>query len=340
MRSRLSQQLLPEVQRRTLDELTADLDLTAGDADSKRSAFWTMLVVSAVIAAAGVMSDSTATVIGAMIIAPLSTPIMGIALGVVLRDSRLTGRAVRFVVLGAGLVVLLGVLFTFIAPGEVNLFTNPQITGRTSPGLLDLVAAVATGVAGAVALTRRDVAAVLPGVAIAISLVPPLVVVGVCLGQGSIILATGALVLFLSNFVALVLVGMLVFTAAGYAAEGSVTKALSQRRAYLAIGTLLVLVLVPLVANTVLAYFVAIWSDRVQVTAEEWISAAPGSRVDGVDLVSGTFYVQVRSPGDLPDLDDLMSDLRGQVPDGLTVVVTTLRGEDLDAAVVGAAVGD
>ncbi|WP_407342641.1 TIGR00341 family protein [Pengzhenrongella phosphoraccumulans] len=336
MRGRFSQQLLPEVQRRTLDELTADLDLTAGDPESKRSAFWTMLVVSAIIAAAGVMSDSTATVIGAMIIAPLSTPIMGIALGVVLRDSRLTGSAVRFVVLGAGLVVLIGVLFTFLVPGDENLFTNTQITGRTSPGLLDLVAAVATGVAGSVALSRRDVAAVLPGVAIAISLVPPLVVVGVCLGQGSIVLAAGALVLFLSNFVALVLVGMLVFTAAGYAAEGSANKVLSQRRAFAAIGTLLLLVLVPLMANTALTYFVAVWTDRVQVTADEWISAVPGGRVDSVELVSGSFYVRVRTPGDLPALADLMSDLRGQVPDGITVVVTTLRGEDLDAAVVGA----
>ena len=72
-------------QRRTLDELTEDLILSAGDTTAKRSAFWTMLTLSAVIAAGGVLTDSTATVIGAMIIAPLSTPIMGIALGSVQR---------------------------------------------------------------------------------------------------------------------------------------------------------------------------------------------------------------------------------------------------------------
>ena len=335
MRGRVSERLLPEVQRRTLDELSGDLDLTAGDADSKRSAFWTMLVVSAIIAAAGVLSDSTATVIGAMIIAPLSTPIMGIALGVVLRDAQLTGQAVRFVVLGGGVVVLIGVGFTFLTPGDANLFSNSQISGRTSPGLLDLVAALATGVAGSVALARRDVAAVLPGVAIAISLVPPLVVVGVCLGQGSVVLALGALVLFGSNVVALVLVGILVFTASGYAAEGSVSKALSRRRAFTALGTLLVLVLVPLVANTAFTYAVAVWSERVQATAERWISTVPGARVDEVNLVSGSFYVHVRTPEGLPDVRDLMTALNGQVPDGLTVVVTTLRGEDLAAAVVG-----
>ena len=73
--------VLPESQRRTLAELAEDLDLTSGDSASKISAFWTMLTLSSVIATAGVLSDSTATVIGAMIIAPLSTPIMGIALG-------------------------------------------------------------------------------------------------------------------------------------------------------------------------------------------------------------------------------------------------------------------
>src|SRR6478752_6282430 len=69
--------VLPENQRRTLDELSEDLDLRSGDTRAKQSAFWTMLVLSAVIATAGVLADSTATVIGAMIIAPLSTPIMG-----------------------------------------------------------------------------------------------------------------------------------------------------------------------------------------------------------------------------------------------------------------------
>jgi uncharacterized hydrophobic protein (TIGR00271 family) len=335
MRGRLSERVVPEVQRRTLSELTDDLDLGSGDTASKRSAFWTMLVVSAVIAAAGVLSDSTATVIGAMIIAPLSTPIMGVALGVVLRDGGLARRSVTLVTAGGGLVVLVGVLFVFLTPGTANLFANSQISARTSPGLLDLVAAIATGVAGSVALTRRDVAAVLPGVAIAISLVPPLVVVGVCLGQGAFVLALGALILFVSNFVALVMVGVLVFTAAGYASEGAVSSGMSTRRAYTAIGTLLVLVLIPLVGNTVATYAVAVWTDRVKTTAESWITSVPGAEVDDVNLVSGTFYVHVRSPAGTPPTSDLAARLHGQVPDGLSVVVSTLVGQQSPPATVG-----
>jgi uncharacterized membrane protein len=111
-----------------------------------------MLALSAVIATAGVLSDSTATVIGAMIIAPLATPIMSIALGIAKRDSITSRHAMRFVTLGAALVVFVGA-------------------------------------------------------AIAISLVPPLAVVGVCLGQGAFALALGAFVLFFSNLLALLLAG-------------------------------------------------------------------------------------------------------------------------------------
>ncbi len=68
-------------------------------------------------------------------------------------------------------------------------------------------------------LSRRDVAAVLPGAAIAISLVPPLAVVGICLGEGSVSLALGALLPFVSNLVPVVIAGTMVFAALGYSAE-------------------------------------------------------------------------------------------------------------------------
>ncbi len=331
----VSERVLPARQRRTLEELTADLDLTAGDARSKESAFWTMLVLSAVIATAGVVSDSTATVIGAMIIAPLSTPIMGVALGIVRRSTSGTRRAAAFTFTGAVVVVVIGVLFSLVIPGGVDLLDDSQIASRTSPGLVDLISAVATGFAGSVAFARRDVAAVLPGVAIAISLVPPLAVVGVCLGQGSVALAAGALVLFVSNFVALVLAGTLVFTSAGYAAEAGQAKQLSRRRAYLAIAILLVVVLVPMAVNTVGTYLVDWWTQRVQSTAEQWISQQPGASIESVTVASKTVYVNVQTPGGLPPTDELVADLDGQIPTGIAVVVTTTVGQQIDAGVVG-----
>jgi len=331
----LSERVLPDRQRRTLQELTADLDLASGDAKSKESAFWTMLVLSAVIATAGVVSDSTATVIGAMIIAPLSTPIMGVALGIVRRSTSGTRRAAAFTFSGAVVVIMIGVVFALVIPGSVNLLNDSQISSRTSPGLVDLISAVATGFAGSIAFARRDVAAVLPGVAIAISLVPPLAVVGVCLGQGAVALAMGALVLFVSNFVALVLAGTLVFTSAGYAAEAGQAKQLSRRRALLAIGILLVVVLVPMAVNTVGTYLVGVWTERVESTADQWISQEPGARIESVTVASKTVYVNVQTPGGLPPTDELVADLDGQIPNGIPVVVTTTVGQQIDAGVVG-----
>ncbi|MFE9259129.1 DUF389 domain-containing protein [Streptomyces sp. NPDC006879] len=332
MISGLRDRILPAAQCRSMYDLVQDLDLSAGDATAKRSAFWTMLTLSSVIAAGGVITDSTATVIGAMIIAPLSTPIMGIALGSVQRQRTGAGLYVLF---GCLLVVGIGTAFSAVLPQNYDLLSNSQISGRTSPGLLDLVSALATGLAGAVALGRRDVAAVLPGVAIAISLVPPLVVTGVCLGHLAWWLALGALVLFLSNLFALVFAGMVIFAALGY--RSGITEPIrhSARRTYIALALLFAAVFVPLAANTAFALLLNTWTARVKVAAEQWLSADPGASVTSVDVVSRTIYVHVRTPGDLPPLNTLLSDLEGQVPDGIPIVVDATRGRRIDAGRVG-----
>ncbi|MEW2372605.1 DUF389 domain-containing protein [Streptomyces sp. NPDC006656] len=332
MFSNLRARVLPDHQKRTLEELEEDLDLSAGDSRAKQSAFWTMLLLSAVIAACGVLTDSTATVIGAMIIAPLSTPIMGIALGTV---QRRRSTAALFVAGGSLLVVAVGALFSLVVPASYNLLSDSQISSRTSPGLLDLVAALATGFAGAVALARKDVAAVLPGVAIAISLVPPLVVTGVCAGQAAWWLALGSFVLFASNLLALVFAGMVVFGALGYAAAGRRHMLAPARRAYLALALLFAAVGLLLGANTAGTVLVQLWTTRATNAAAAWLAATPGASVVNVQAQSRTLYVQVRAPGELPPVDSLLANLRGQIPDGVPVVVTTTAGRQIQAGRVG-----
>ncbi|MFC8370973.1 TIGR00341 family protein [Streptomyces sp. NPDC057238] len=324
--------VLPASQRRSLDELAQDLVLSSGDTGSKRSAFWTMLSLSSVIAAGGVLTDSTATVIGAMIIAPLSTPIMGTALGSVQR--RRTGSA-GVVLAACALVIAFGAVFSLVLPGDYDLLSNSQISSRTSPGLMDLVAALATGFAGAVALARRDVAAVLPGVAIAISLVPPLVVVGVCLGKLAGWLALGALVLFVSNLFALLFGGMTTFAALGYGTRAERTAGRPARSAYAAMTLLFVVVFVPLAANTALTLLINTWTGRAKDAADQWLADTPGASVTRVDAVSRTMHIHVRSPGDLPSAKALLDRLRGQIPNGIPIVVDTVRGRRVDAGKVG-----
>ena len=149
------------------------------------SRYWLLLPLSAVIASAGVVSDSTATVIGAMIVAPLMTPILGIVLAVVLADRANLRRCIVLVVGGAAAVVGIGWLLGLFVPYPVVAATNSQVAARVTPRIVDLVAALATGAVGSVALARSDISDTLPGVAIAISLVPPLAVVGLTLESGA-----------------------------------------------------------------------------------------------------------------------------------------------------------
>jgi uncharacterized hydrophobic protein (TIGR00271 family) len=340
--SKMGDRILPASQRWDLGHLRDHLDLLDGDRASKVSAFWTMLTLSGVIAVAGVLGNSTATVIGAMIIAPLGVPIMGIALGIVRGEGRLVARSGGFVAGGVVLVVGIGLVASAFLPRTTDLLTNPQVTGRTSPTLVDMVAAVATGLAGAVGMSRRDVSDVLPGVAIAISLVPPLGVVGVCAGQGQWELALGAFVLFASNMVAMVLAGTLTFTTYGYATEvatdgGSAGAAggLSHRRAYTAIAASLVLVLIPLLAESVATTLVALWTGRVSDAAQAWVGQVPGARVTGVSIESRTAVISIICPGEPPSVSELMKALDGQVPDGVQITVDTSVGKQIDAGVVG-----
>jgi uncharacterized hydrophobic protein (TIGR00271 family) len=167
------------------------------------SRYGLLLPLSAVIASAGVVSDSTATVIGAMIVAPLMTPILGIVLAVVLGDRVNLRRCLLLLAAGAAAVVAIGWLLGLFVPYPVVAAINSQVAARVTPRIVDLVAALATGAVGSVALARSDISDTLPGVAIAISLVPPLAVVGLTLESGAPRQSLGALLLFVTNVAAI-----------------------------------------------------------------------------------------------------------------------------------------
>ena len=238
----------------------------------------------------------------------------------------MVGRSVLWVLGSLLAVIALGAVFSLVVPDPGELSSNSQVLGRTTPQLLDLVAAVATGFAGAFALCRRDLSSILPGVAIAISLVPPLGVVGVCVGQGEWQAAFGAFVLFVSNVVALVIAGSIVFTVCGYArTDAAVT--VKRGRAYAIVGVLLALVLVPLGVNTATAILVARWTGEVRSAAEAWIAPVDGATIDGIRWHGSQAIVEVRSPvEELPSVDALSGAVGTQLPDFVTVTVDLTVG--------------
>jgi uncharacterized hydrophobic protein (TIGR00271 family) len=177
--------------------------------------FTVLLFLSAVIAVQGVIEDSTATVIGAMIIAPLMNPILATTAALVMGNGPRAWRSFLLVVSGTLGVIVLAAMFGTVAVHIVDFSTNSQITGRVTPRLLDLVVALAAGTAGAFAMSRDDVADSLPGVAVSIALVPPLCVVGISLSAGEWDHTWGALLLFLTNLLSILLAGGAIFALLG-----------------------------------------------------------------------------------------------------------------------------
>ena len=182
--------------------------------------FSILLALATAIATFGLLSNSTATIIGAMIVAPLMIPIVSFAYGLIILNYHLIIYSLVRLILG----ILLTVIIAFIST-EIIGFRIPEseILARTEPTLLDLGVAIAAGTAGAFAKIRRSVSDAIPGVAISVALVPPLCVVGIGLAVSNFNLSKGAFVLFLTNLVGIILSAALVFIFQSY---GSWKKAI------------------------------------------------------------------------------------------------------------------
>ena len=181
--------------------------------------FHFMLGLSAIISTLGLLANSVAIIIGAMIIAPLISPIMGITYATVMGNRKLLNRSSLTFLSGVFLTV---VLSWIIAVGIGFKTVDSEILSRTNPTLIDLGIAMAAGAAGAFANTRRRIADALPGVAIAVALVPPLSVIGISLALGEFKYATGAFLLFSTNLISIIFFGGLVFLFQSY---GSIDRA-------------------------------------------------------------------------------------------------------------------
>ena len=175
--------------------------------------FFVMMALSAAIATFGLLQDSPAVIIGAMLVAPLMAAVFGLSLGIVRGDLRLLRAAASATLRGVLLAVAVAALLTWLLPDG----TLPhEVAVRAQPSLLDLGIALVSGAAGAYALCRKDVATALPGVAIAAALVPPLAVMGIGLAQWDKQIAGGALLLFVTNLVAITAAGGLIFLWLGF----------------------------------------------------------------------------------------------------------------------------
>ena len=249
--------------------------------------FAAMLALSVVIAALGLSLDSDAVIIGAMLIAPLMTPIIGTAAALVMGWPRRLGQAALAVLAGAAGAVGISFALTSVLPAASQALTA-AVLSRTSPDLRDLAVALAAGAAGAYATAREDVSAALPGVAVAVALVPPLSAAGFTLAIGREDLASGALLLFAANLVAIVLVGSVVLVACGFVPSGRLKAAAGRIRAgFLAVVAAAVVVTAPLTATTLAKASHAQTTQAVNQAAVSWLGTDPALTLTGTSI-SGT----------------------------------------------------
>lgn len=208
--------------------------------------FFALISLSTLIASLGLLQSSAAVVIGAMLVAPLMTPLLGAGLGLVQGNLPLIRTASMAIVLG--FVTAVGIGFVAGICVQIPQLT-PELLARGGPTLLDLFVAFFSGVAAAYCSGRTNLSAALPGVAIAAALVPPVATIGVSFALHHTANAQGAALLFGTNVVAIILGAAVAFYAGGIrprkAAEGQPARWVRH--------TLLVLILIAAVLTIPLA---------------------------------------------------------------------------------------
>jgi uncharacterized hydrophobic protein (TIGR00341 family) len=171
-----------------------------------------LTMVSTVIATGGLLSDSAAVVIGAMLIAPLMRPVMSASAAITMGWSRRFWQSILLITVMTSSVILVSVLLALMSPDTLEM--TEQVLARTKPTFFDLVIALASGVGGAYVMTRKESSAI-PGVAMAVSLLPPLASCGILLESSEYELATKAFILFFTNFLAMILAAAVTFVVTG-----------------------------------------------------------------------------------------------------------------------------
>lgn len=183
--------------------------------------FYLMLVLSAIIVCLGLLLNNTAIVIGGMLVTPLLSPLLVLSLGAVVVNSKVIWRSVRVLLKSIGVVLGISIIITLITPGAE---IQSEIISRTYIDISFFYVALAAGVAAAFAWVKKDLSEILPGVAISVALLPPLVTIGIGIALWSKLLTLGGLQLFVGNLLGIVIAAALVFSFMGFYRVKTVAK--------------------------------------------------------------------------------------------------------------------
>lgn len=200
-----------------------ELFLNLRDSAKTSTAFIILMILSTLLASTGLFLNSASVIIGAMILAPLMSPIISLSMGIVRSDHSLIQTSMKTLLFGLLVALSCAALFALVTPLHT---ITPEMDSRLHPSLLDLMVALLSGVAGAYANAKEEIAKSLAGVAIAVALVPPLAVTGIGIGWMHPEMVWGASLLFLTNLIGIMLAASITFLTLGFAPVSRARKAL------------------------------------------------------------------------------------------------------------------
>ncbi len=266
------------------DEIAREeLKARAEEMSPSFSTFLIMTSASAIIATIGLITDSAAVIIGAMVIAPLMGPAMATSVGTVINDTSLFYRGLRLQSIGIAVAIVSAAAFGFLLKGSslippgLDITTVPEIKSRLAPDFLSLFIALGSGIAAVISLAR-GVSSVLVGAMIAVALVPPAATVGLGIAWFMPLVMLGAGVMLFVNVLSINVVALIVFWYFGYKPEdwvqaGSAKSAIRRRIAGLVAA--MVFISVVLGGVTYISFESASFEEEVKVEAKNFFKKPP-----------------------------------------------------------------
>jgi len=271
--------------------------------ENQKEFFWRMgilLVISTVICTAGLLSNSAAVVIGAMLVAPMMRPVMSSAVAITLSWPKRFTESLIMVFCMALSAVVIAMLMTWFSPNMLEL--PQQVLDRTKPTLFDLTIALAAGCGGAYTMTRKEASAI-PGVAMAVALLPPLASCGALLVYTEYDLALRAFVLFFVNYAAMVLAGALTFRFVGVTAKVDPAKKNIFFKGFLALFTSVVVTIsVPLYFYSHEVWYDAMYRAEHSEMLQVWLKKNQ-LKIQDVDINKQRTLIYLHLTGPTPPLN-------------------------------------
>ncbi|WP_256403160.1 TIGR00341 family protein [Halorubrum salinum] len=312
-----------------------ELQTKADDLASGLGTYVLMTVISAVIATAGLLLDSPATVVGSMVIAPLIGPAMSAAIGTVVDDEDTFRRGVRMQILGVAVAIVAATVFAFavrslaFVPPGLDPLELAEVSERVAPNVLVLVVAIGAGIAGIVSL-MTGVSATLVGVMIAVALIPPAAAVGIGVAFGIPRLVLGSGVIVAVNVLSINLSALVVLWYEGYRPQRWFRED-DARAAFVKRAAVLV------AAIAVLSVFLGgvTYESYVASTTEADIRSATGDELATLDPGLELLELDVERGGTVPPLDTERVTVTVGAPPGGTVDGVAAALDDRIEATIG-----